>query len=77
MSGGEMTDAAKRLEGAPNTAPRPQACGLAGKHRCGGAVTLGYGQWLCAVGWLSFGDADHEGTARRVVEWMRTKGTKP
>jgi hypothetical protein len=67
-------EAARRMLGAPNTAPRVQACALAGKHRCGGAVTLSWGQWMCVVGWLGFGDADHEGTPRRVVEWMRTKG---
>jgi len=71
------TDVIRRMEGAHNTAPRRQACELDGKHHCGGAVTPSWGWWLCAVGWLGFMDADHEGAAGRLRAWMQAKGWRP
>lgn len=70
-------DVIRRMEGAPNASPRDQKCELAGKHRCGGAVTLSWGRWLCSVGWLAFGEVDHEGTPGRVRAWMQAKGWRP
>jgi hypothetical protein len=70
-------DVIKRVEGSPNTSVNGLTCQLAGKHRCGGAVTLSYGHCLCSAGWLVFGDSDHRDTSRRVAEWIRMKGGTP
>lgn len=74
-----LVETAKRMEGAPNTAPRVDKCELhfAGKHICGGAVTLNWGRWLCAVAGLMFSDHDHNETSKRVEAWMRSKGWTP
>lgn len=77
MKGETISETAKRMEGASNTAPRSDPCQLAGKHRCGGPVTPSWGQMLCSVGWLLFSESDHNDTRRRVQEWIRIKGGTP
>lgn len=73
-----MSDAAKRMEGAPDTSASGQKCALAGKHKCGGPVSRSWGDcWMCSVGWLVFSEADHNDTPHRVREWIRIKGGTP
>jgi hypothetical protein len=72
-----MLETAKRMEGEPNTGLSGQKCEMAGKHNCGGAVTLNWGRWLCAVAGLVFSEVDHQGTRGRLEAWMRSKGWTP
>lgn len=74
-----MAETAKRLEGAPNTAPRMDKCELrfVGKHICGGSVTLTWGRSLCAVAALMFLDHHHHEIPRALEAWMRSKGWTP
>ena len=75
-----MTEAAIRMQGAPNTSANGQKCELrfVGKHICGGAVSKSWGdRFLCSVGWLMFADHYHAVAPKVLEHWMRAQGWSP
>jgi hypothetical protein len=78
MRGEPSTEAAKRMEAAPDTSAHGQRCQLAGKHRCGGPVSKSWGdRFLCSVGWLLFADHYHAVAPKVLEHWMRAQGWTP